>query len=164
MTYALSTGLQAAVFLALTADAGLNALVGTAIFDAPPGGVLPAAYVLLGEEDVRDRSDVSAGGAVHDFTISVYSGADGFTSAKAIAGAVSDALVLSGHAKAVVYVIEADSTHQHAVEKGINRLQQYGAPIAGVVLNKFDVEKADKYGYEYAGYYDQYGYSSSGEK
>jgi len=78
--------------------------------------------------------------------------------------AVSDALVLSGHAKAVVYVIEADSTHQHAVENGVKRLQQHGAPIAGVVLNKFDVEKADKYGYDYAGYYDQYGYSNIAEK
>lgn len=72
--------------------------------------------------------------------------------------AVSDALVLSKYAKAVVYVVEADKTHQDLVKNGIKRLLQYKAPIAGVVLNKFDVDKSLKYGYEYSGYYDHYGY------
>lgn len=72
--------------------------------------------------------------------------------------AVSDALVLSRYAKAVVYVVEADKTHENLVQNGIKRLLQYKAPIAGVILNKFDVDKSAKYGYEYGGYYDHYGY------
>jgi len=72
--------------------------------------------------------------------------------------AVSDALVLSRYAKAVVYVVEADKTHENLVQNGIKRLLQYKAPIAGVILNKFNVDKSAKYGYEYGGYYDHYGY------
>lgn len=71
--------------------------------------------------------------------------------------AVSDALVLSQYAKAVVYVIEADATHEHAVRSGVARLVEHGAPFAGVVLNKFNTRDAGGYGY--SGYYDQYGYS-----
>jgi len=73
--------------------------------------------------------------------------------------AVSDSLVLSRYAKAVVYVVEADNTHEHAVINGIKRLRDQQAPLAGVVLNKVDVANAKKYGYDYTGYYDHYGYS-----
>ncbi len=74
--------------------------------------------------------------------------------------AVSDALVLSRYAKAVVYVVEADRTHEKAVRKGVKQLQQK-APLAGLVLNKVDIAKAAKYGYDYGGYYDHYGYSEA---
>ncbi|MDX8406507.1 MAG: polysaccharide biosynthesis tyrosine autokinase, partial [Mariprofundus sp.] len=75
--------------------------------------------------------------------------------------AVSDSLVLSKYAKAVVYVVEADKTHEQIVQNGLKRLLQHNAPIAGIVLNKVDVDKAQKYGYEYGGYYDHYGYSET---
>ena len=74
--------------------------------------------------------------------------------------AVSDSLVLSHYAKAVVYVVESDSTHEHMVKNGLKRLRERGAPLAGVILNKVDIDRAKKYGYEYSGYYDHYGYSS----
>jgi len=77
---------------------------------------------------------------------------------------VSDALILSSYAKAVVYVVEADNTHEKVVRKGIQRLLEYNAPLTGIVLNKVDLKKAEKYGYEYGGYYDQYGYSAASEK
>ncbi len=93
MSYAIATALQTAVFGAVSSDPGVVALVGTDVFDALPSGVLPVTYVVLGEEDVRARSNVSADGAVHDFTVSVFSDATGFASAKAVAVAVSDALV-----------------------------------------------------------------------
>jgi len=75
--------------------------------------------------------------------------------------AVSDALVLSKYAKAVVYVIEADKTHEQVARNGLKRLMQYHAPLAGIVLNKVDMAKAEKYDYQYGGYYDHYGYSES---
>ena len=92
MSYAVSGALQTAVFDALSNDASLGALVGTAIYDAVPSGVLPDIYVRLGSESVRDASDISGAGAVHALTISVITTNPGFATAKAAATAVSDAL------------------------------------------------------------------------
>ncbi|SFP48897.1 DUF3168 domain-containing protein [Tranquillimonas alkanivorans] len=96
MSYGMAGVLQEAVFQRLRGDTALQALVGAEVFDAVPGGTLPATYVVVGEEDVRDRSDATGGGARHDFTVSVVSDASGFATAKAAAGAVSDALVDAG--------------------------------------------------------------------
>lgn len=93
MSYGATAALQEAVFQKLTSDAALGAFVGTAIYDAIPGGALPAIYVALGSEVVRDRSDKTAGGAAHDLTVSVITEHQGFHEAKLAAGAISDALV-----------------------------------------------------------------------
>ncbi|ETD85643.1 DUF3168 domain-containing protein [Rhodobacter capsulatus] len=93
MSYAVAGALQAAVYQQLRADAVLAALVGPAVYDAVPPGVLAGTYVSLGPEDVADASDKSGAGAVHDFVISVITDAAGFATAKAAAAAVSDALV-----------------------------------------------------------------------
>ena len=92
MSYAIAGPLQAAVFDRLGADAALNALVAGAIFDAVPPGVAPSLYVVLGPEKVQDRSDQTGRAAEHEFTVSVITDVAGFASAKAAAGAVSDAL------------------------------------------------------------------------
>lgn len=92
MSYGMSAALQKAVYEVLVANIDLQAIVGTAIFDAPPTGSLPSLYVSLGPETVIDRSDISARGARHDFVISVVTDGASFQSAKAAAGAVSDAL------------------------------------------------------------------------
>jgi hypothetical protein len=93
MTYALAGALQAAVFARVSGDLTVAGLVGDAVYDAVPQGALPGLYVTLGPEVVRDRSDKTGAGAEHEFTLSVVSDAAGFASAKAVAGAVSDALV-----------------------------------------------------------------------
>lgn len=92
MSYAVSGALQAAVFDALSADASLAALVGTAIYDAVPVGNVPDIYVRLGSESVREASDGSGSGAVHFLTVSVITTNPGFATIKAAATAVSDAL------------------------------------------------------------------------
>lgn len=92
MSFALSGPLQAAVYGALTGDAALAALIGSDIYDAVPSGALPAIYVRLGSEAVRDASDVSGAGAVHRFTVSVITTNPGFASAEAVGAAVSDVL------------------------------------------------------------------------
>ena len=92
MSYGMSAALQKAVYTQLVGDAVLAGLVGTAIYDTVPAGQVPGTYVALGPEEVRDRSDRSGGGAIHRFTISVISGAEGFAAVKSVAGAVSDAL------------------------------------------------------------------------
>ncbi|MDK8872858.1 DUF3168 domain-containing protein [Paracoccus sp. SSJ] len=95
MSYRGTAALQAAVYRALREDGALGALVGDAIHDAmpvtPPAGI----HVSLGPEEVRDAGDMTAPGAVHDFVVSVLSGAEvagGFGAVKAAAVAVSEAL------------------------------------------------------------------------
>ena len=72
--------------------------------------------------------------------------------------AVSDAILLSTVADAVIYVVKAEGTAIPLVQKGVGQLLQSGASITGVVLNQVDVKKARKYD-KYSGYYDHYGYS-----
>jgi capsular exopolysaccharide synthesis family protein len=76
---------------------------------------------------------------------------------------VSDALILSTFASAVLYVIKADSTDLKIARSGVARLKEANAPITGVVLNQVVVDKKKAYGYGskyyYGGYYDYYGYS-----
>jgi hypothetical protein len=92
MSYAMSAALQRVVYQALTQSVALQAVVGTAIFDAPPTGSLPSIYVSLGPESAIAQSDVTARGARHDFVISVVTDAAGFQAAKDAAGIVSDIL------------------------------------------------------------------------
>ena len=73
--------------------------------------------------------------------------------------AVSDALVLSTKADALIYVVKFDSTSANVARNGIERLLRVGAPLTGVVLNQFDVKAAQKFGYEG---YDKYGYYAYG--
>lgn len=90
MSYALSAALQSAVFQHLNNDPGL---AGIAIHDALPSGTVPQTYVLLGAEQVRDRSDVSGGGASHRFNVSIHSDSAGFSSAKQLAATLCDGLI-----------------------------------------------------------------------
>jgi succinoglycan biosynthesis transport protein ExoP len=77
--------------------------------------------------------------------------------------AVSDALVLSTYADALVYVVKADATAVPLAAKGLSRLREVGANITGVVLNQVDVDKSSRYGSYYAGYYQNYGYTSDAD-
>ncbi|MEQ6247738.1 DUF3168 domain-containing protein [Sulfitobacter sp. HNIBRBA3233] len=92
MTYAVSQALQAAVFDVLSTDPAVAAEVGSAIYDAVPAGAVPDIYLRLGSETVRDASDGSGAGSEHMLTVSVITVSPGFSSAKAAAAAVSDAL------------------------------------------------------------------------
>ncbi len=96
MSFALSADLQAAVFRKLSGDPAVTALVGAAVFDAPPASgpaAVPADYVTLGEETVRANDTKTSRGALHDFSVVVHSGRDGFGFAKRVAGAVCESLV-----------------------------------------------------------------------
>lgn len=93
MSYGIAAALQTAVYQALLADPALGALVGTAIYDALPTGTLPALYVTLGPERVRDKSDQTGHGAEHEFAVSVVTDSAGFAAAKDAAAAISDVLV-----------------------------------------------------------------------
>lgn len=92
MSYGAAGALQAAIFARLEQDAALTVLIGGAVHDALPSGPVPATYVAIGPEEVRDRSDKTGGAAQHDFTVSVVTSVTGLGPAKEVAGAVSDAL------------------------------------------------------------------------
>ena len=70
----------------------------------------------------------------------------------------SDSLVISRHANALIYVVQADSTPYQVAQAGIKRLRQVGAPVIGAVLNKMQPGKKNRYGYYGADYYSGYGY------
>jgi hypothetical protein len=96
VSYAFAAALQAAVYARLAGDPALAALVGDAIHDAPlERGAEPAAteLVTLGEERARANDTKTSRGAIHDFTVAVHSGRDGFASAKRVAGAACAALL-----------------------------------------------------------------------
>jgi len=78
--------------------------------------------------------------------------------------AVSDALVLSKLCDAVIYVVKSHDTSIELVKRGVQRLQQVNAPIAGVLITQVDIDKITSYGgdYYYQGYYDYYGYTEKG--
>lgn len=68
---------------------------------------------------------------------------------------VSDSLVISRYANALLYVVKADSTPHQLVSAAMRRLHDIQAPVLGVVLNQLDNTRTDRYGhysyqYEYA--------------
>ena len=93
MSYAVASALQEAIYERLTFDAAVYDLVQGAVYDGVPAGTVPPLFVSLGEEKVTDRSDADGFGAVHEMVVSVVSSANGFQSAKRVAGAISDALL-----------------------------------------------------------------------
>ncbi|PZQ51643.1 MAG: DUF3168 domain-containing protein [Rhodovulum sulfidophilum] len=95
MTMAYAEALQRAVYARLSGDAALGALVGDAIYDAPPerSDVAKIAHLTLGEDRARPFDTKTSRGARHEFAVGVHSGEDGFATAKRIAAAVCDALV-----------------------------------------------------------------------
>lgn len=92
MTYAVSAALQSAIYEALQTDPDLTDLLGDAVYDTVPAGPRPEIYVALGAEQVRDQSDVTGDGALHELVIRVVSEQSGFARAKQAAAVVSDVL------------------------------------------------------------------------
>lgn len=93
MSYGVAAALQAAIYQRLMADTALDALIGSAIYDAVPPGAVGGTYVSIGPEVATDASSQTERGALHEFSVSVVTDAAGFQNAKAVAAAVSDALV-----------------------------------------------------------------------
>jgi hypothetical protein len=89
MSYAGSAALQAAIYQRLATD---PALAGVPVVDALPRGGGRGTFILLGPEEVLDRSDQTGSGAEHRLSLSVISDDEGFAAAKAVAVKVSDRL------------------------------------------------------------------------
>lgn len=72
-------------------------------------------------------------------------------------GPVSDPLVLSRLADAVLFVVRAQKSPVRQVQQAIARLRRVQAPLTGVILNFADIVRDKQYKYTYYNYY-QYGY------
>jgi len=85
---------------------------------------------------------------------------------------VSDATILAGVANALVFVTRADATPYQVAKGALEQLKKGKAKLLGVVLNRLDVDKAERYyGYgryfSYGGkykYYKKYGYYGAKKK
>jgi non-specific protein-tyrosine kinase len=73
--------------------------------------------------------------------------------------AVTDPAVLATQVDGVIVVVSAGETRRDAAQQAVNNLQQVGARLLGVALNKIP-RNGRGYGYTYYYYY----YSSTGEK
>lgn len=74
---------------------------------------------------------------------------------------VSDATMLSTVSTGVVFVVAADSTPAPLARLALKRLGDAGAHILGIVLNRYDFDRAEKYYGDYASYHD---YAADGSK
>ena len=82
---------------------------------------------------------------------------------------VSDSLIMSKIAQAVLYVIRSDTTAHNTARTGVNRLLAAKAPLIGVILNKVNMKKASRHYGTYSGYYAHggdyvYGHSKDKKK
>jgi len=73
--------------------------------------------------------------------------------------AVSDSMIVANSCDSVIYVVRADSTSDKLINSGLSRFLQVGHRLDGVVLNQVNLRKSDV-AQRYAGFYDQYGYTS----
>jgi len=97
-----SWALQSAVFAALTADATLQSLIDTRLYDAVPlNPTFP--YVVLGDGKETNADTATEEGSEHQFNVTVWSQGGGHQESKSIADAVrfrlnNATLSLDGHA------------------------------------------------------------------
>jgi len=107
-----SLALQSAAYAALIADAGVGALIGDRIYDAPPrDATFP--YLTIGETRVADWSTGTEDGAEHRLTLDVWSRERGkrecYEIMEAVEAALHDAaLGLDDHALVNLRFAEAD--------------------------------------------------------
>ena len=97
-----SWALQSAVFAALTADATLQSLIDTRLYDAVPlNPTFP--YAVLGDGKETNADTATEEGSEHQFNVTVWSQGGGHQESKSIADAVrfrlnNATLSLDGHA------------------------------------------------------------------
>jgi capsular exopolysaccharide synthesis family protein len=111
-------------------------------FDIMPAGVIPSNPLELISSKV-----------FKDLLLSLNQQYDRIIIDSAPVEAVSDSLILSTMADSIIYTIRANSTPLRAVASGIARFTHSNLPLTGIVLNRVDTDKLEKYGYDDDGYY-----------
>jgi Mrp family chromosome partitioning ATPase len=72
--------------------------------------------------------------------------------------AVADALVLSHHVDATIFVVKWEATARDAVKNALALLRKAHGPEPGALLTQVNLKRHAYYGYgDYASYYGRYG-------
>lgn len=150
----LGLGLRSGLSNVLTGNAGLEAIVPTAIdanlFVLPAGTMPPYPAELL------------ASSKMFDILAQLREKYDHIVIDTPPTLSVTDAVGLSPRADAVVLVIRSGTTKKQALRRARDLLSQVGAKVVGVLLNAADLSSPDyHYYYEYQGKYA--GYYHDGE-
>jgi capsular exopolysaccharide synthesis family protein len=111
-------------------------------FDIIPAGVIPS-----------NPLELISSKAFKEILLSLSAQYDRIIIDSAPVQAVSDSLILSTMAASIVYTVRASSTPHRTVAAGIARFTHSNLPLTGLVLNRVDTGKLEKYGYGNNGYY-----------
>ena len=136
-----------------------NVLTGSATMDQAisRSTILPNLYILPAGTPPPNPAELLASGNMRDVLNELRGQYDHIVIDTPPALSVTDAVVLSPRADAVVLVIRSGQTTKQALRRSRDVLMQVNAKLVGVLLNAVDLSSPDYYYYyEYQGKYARY--------
>jgi polysaccharide biosynthesis transport protein len=136
-----------------------NVLTGTVELDKAiaPTSILPNLFVLPAGTPPPDPAELLASTEMRDLLTALREQYDHIVVDTPPSLSVTDAVVLSPRADAVILVIRAERTTKQSLLRARELLAQVNAKVIGVLLNAVDLSSPDYYYYyEYQGKYAQY--------
>ena len=135
-----------------------NVLTGsTTLNDATRSAILPNLFVLAAGTPPPDPAELLASSKMRDVLAELREQYDHIVIDTPPSLSVTDAVVLSPRADAVVLVIRSGQTTKQALRRSRDILTQVNAKVVGVLLNAVDLSSPDYYYYyEYQGKYARY--------
>jgi capsular exopolysaccharide synthesis family protein len=136
-----------------------NVLTGTVKLEKAiaPTSILPNLFVLPAGTPPPDPAELLASTEMRDLLTELREQYDHIVVDTPPSLSVTDAVVLSPRADAVVLVIRAEHTTKQSLRRARELLGQVNAKVIGVLLNAVDLSSPDYYYYyEYQGKYAQY--------
>jgi succinoglycan biosynthesis transport protein ExoP len=135
-----------------------NVLTGsTTLQQATRTAILPNLFVLAAGTPPPDPAELLASSKMRDVLAELREQYDHIVIDTPPSLSVTDAVVLSPRADAVVLVIRSGQTTKQALRRARDILTQVNAKIVGVLLNAVDLSSPDYYYYyEYQGKYARY--------
>lgn len=129
------------------------------LFDAVPQGIESFAtdidnfYVIPVGKGVPNPAEILGSQRMREFLAQMREEFDVIVIDSPPVLAVSDAMLLAAQVDAAVLICSANETKVPAIEHAMEALRDVGAPLAGIVINRFDARAAyGGYGYGYGGY------------
>jgi succinoglycan biosynthesis transport protein ExoP len=145
----LGMGLRSGLSDVLTGNATLDAIV--------PSTIDPNLFVLPAGTPPMYPAELLASPTMRDILDQLRELYDHIVIDTPPTLSVTDAVLLSPRADAVVLVIRSDQTEKKSLSRARDLLAQVGARVAGVLLNAVDLTSPDYYYYyEYKGKYSRY--------
>jgi capsular exopolysaccharide synthesis family protein len=136
-----------------------NVLTGTVKLDKAIAttSILPNLFVLPAGTPPPDPAELLASSEMRDLLTELRGQYDHIVVDTPPSLSVTDAVVLSPRADAVILVIRAEHTTKQSLRRARELLAQVNAKVIGVLLNAVDLSSPDYYYYyEYQGKYAQY--------